>query len=78
MIMNNKISIKQNIANWIEKNKTTYYIISVIFFIVFTFVCDFLNIRETLTYRILYFMLFFLAIYLNNLPIYMKLNQDKE
>ena len=29
--MNNKISIKQNIANWIEKNKTTYYIISVIF-----------------------------------------------
>lgn len=43
--MNNKISIKQNIANWIEKNKLTYYIISVTFFIVFTFVCDFLNIR---------------------------------
>lgn len=78
MIMNNKISIKQNIANWIEKNRITYYIISIIFFIVLTFVCDFLNIRETLTYRILYFMLFFLAIYLNNLPIYMKLNQDKE
>ena len=68
--MNNKISIKQN--------KLTYYIISVTFFIVFTFVCDFLNIRETLTYKILYFMLFFLAIYLNNLPIYIKLDQDKE
>lgn len=76
--MNNKISIKQNIANWIEKNKTTYYIISIIFFIVFTFVCDFLNIRENLTYKILYFMLFFLAIYLNNLPKYIKLDQDKE
>lgn len=77
--MNNKISIKQNIANWIEieKNKLTYYIISVTFFIIFTFVCDFLNIRETLIYRILYFMLFFLAIYLNNLPRYIKLDQDK-